>query len=371
MANRPPPREGHPHHMYDAILAQPDAIERVLRAEPEAIERLAGQLAGRDTVHLVGIGTSWHAATVGAHLLRTVGAHQGARAWNAQEFCLAPPSLGPATAVIVMSHGGTRRYATQALEMAHSAGAFTAVITGIESAFAADAADVVVRTSERDPSAAFTVSHTTALTALAMLAVSMGELKGGERGDAGLAAEVRPALDQLHVLTEWAIAAEMRVHALATEARDSRLTLFVGTGPNEGTAYEAALKVNEASRLPAFGYQAEQLLHGPFVVLEPADMVVAVVTPGPSRARVLEVVGAARAAGARTVVLADEADRAALTVADDGVPLPAVPEPLSPIAYLGPLQLLAYWLAVERGVNPDLFRRDDPVHRQVWERFSL
>jgi glucosamine--fructose-6-phosphate aminotransferase (isomerizing) len=352
--------------MYDAILAQPDAIERVLRAERDAVEGLAEQLARAQAVHLVGIGTSWHAATVGTHLLHTVGAHQGAQAWNAQEFCLAPPPLGPGAAVVVLSHGGTRRYAIQALEMARSAGVFTAVITGIESVFGADAADVVVRTSERDPSAAFTVSHTAALTALAMLAVALGE-----RSEAKLAAEVRPALDQLHVLTEWAIAAEMRVHTLATEARGLRLALFVGTGPNVATAYEVALKVNEATRLPAFGYQAEQLLHGPFVMLEPSDMVVALVTPGTGRARVLEVVGAAKAAGARTVVLADEADQAALAVADDGVPLPAVPEPLSPIAYLGPLQLLAYWLALERGVNPDLFRRDDPVHRQVWERFSL
>jgi glucosamine--fructose-6-phosphate aminotransferase (isomerizing) len=173
------------------------------------------------------------------------------------------------------------------------------------------------------------------------------------------------------VLTEWGIAAEMGVRALAAEIKDARLAIFVGVGANVATAYEAALKMNEASRLPAFGFQAEQFLHGPFVMLESTDVVVAVVPAGPGRERVLEVIGAADGAGAHTVVLVDEADRAALAAARTGIPLPAVPEALSPIAYLGPFQLLAYWLAVERGMNPDLFRRDDPVHRQIWERFSL
>ena len=376
MTSQPAPRDGHPYRMYDAILAQPAAIERVLNMEAEAVDRLADLLARTGAVHLVGIGTSWHAAMAGAHLLRTTGGRPGARAWNAQEFCLAPPPLGPETAVVVLSHGGKRRYSTQALEMARDAGAATGAITALGSALADDAAGAVVRTSEHDPSAAFTVSHTTALTVLAMLALSVGDREGGE-GDSGdregmdAAGTLRPALSQLHVLMEWCIAAEIGVRALATEIKDARLAIFVGAGPNVATAYEAALKVSEASRLPAFGYQAEQFLHGPFVMLEPADVVVAVVPAGPGRERVLEVVGAANGAGAHTVVLADEADQAAFAVARTGLRLPAVPEALSPIAYLGPLQLLAYWLAVERGVNPDLFRRDDPVHRQVWERFSL
>ncbi len=358
-------RESHPYHMYDAVLAQPDAIERVLLLEAGAVRSLAGAVSAAERVHLVGIGTSWHAALVGASLLRTVGRRPDARAWNAHDFCTAPPPLTPRDLVVVMSHRGTKRYPTQALAIGREAGASTAAVTGIGSALAdgsEGSVDFVVRTAPQERSAAFTVSHATALTALAMLAVEVG---GGD------AEHLRPALDQLHVLIEWAIASELSLRRLAEEISAARLLVFAGAGANAATAYEAALKVSEASHMPAVGYEVEQFLHGPFVVLEPTDVVVAVLSWGPARERTLSVVSAAGAAGAHTVVLADEADREALATARTPIPLPAVPEPLSPIAYLGPVQLLAYWLAVSRGRNPDLFRLDDPAHGSAREHYTL
>ena len=328
-------RENHPYHMYDAILSQPDAIERVLLLEAGAVQLLASAVSAAARVHVVGIGTSWHAALGGASLLRTVGHRPDARAWNAHEFCTTPPPLTADDLVVIMSHRGTKRYSAQALAVARQAGAVTAVITGLGSVLGKEEA---------------------------MLA---GEVGGDE------AEPLRPALDQLHGLTEWAIASELSVRRLAEEALGVRQVLFAGAGAEVATAYEAALKVVEASYLPSAGYEAEQFLHGPFVVLEPADMVVVLVPQGSARAQALSIVSAARATGAHTVVLAEEADREALASARTPIPLPAVPEPFALVAYLGPLQLLAYWLAVSRGRNPDLFRLDDPAHRAARERYSL
>ena len=362
MSTQAESRENHPYHMYDAILSQPDAIERVLLLEAGAVQLLASAVSAAARVHVVGIGTSWHAALGGASLLRTVGHRPDARAWNAHEFCTTPPPLTTNDLVVIMSHRGTKRYSAQALAVARQAGAVTAAITGLGSALGKEEADFVVRTAPQERSAAFTVSHATALTALAMLAVEVG-------GDE--AEPLRPALGQLHVLTEWAIASELSVRRLAEEALGVRQVLFAGAGAGVATAYEAALKVVEASYLPSAGYEAEQFLHGPFVVLEPADMVVVLVPQGPARAQALSIISAARATGAHTVVLAEEADREALVSARTPIPLPAVPEPFALVAYLGPLQLLAYWLAVSRSRNPDLFRLDDPAHRAARERYSL
>ena len=351
--------------MYDAILAQPDAIERVLLAEADAVGELAQAAARARAVHVVGIGTSWHAALVGERLLRSVGGRPDARAWNSFEFCLDPPPLSGGDLVILMSHRGTKRYSAQALALARARGARTAAVTAIDSAIGGEDADCIVRSCRPERSAAFTVSHTAALTALAMVAVRLGEANGAAEASA-LAGAVR----QLHVLTEWSIAAEPAVRRLTEQVDPASFFVFAGAGANAATAMEAALKMSEANYVRAVGYDVEQFLHGPFVAVNGAT-VVTLIAVGAARDRALDLAGAARAAGALVVILAPETDRHALARADAPISLPEVPAALTPIAYLAPLQLMAYWLAVRRGVNPDLFRLDDPAHLAAREHYSL
>ena len=112
-------RTGHPYHMHDAIMAQPESIARVISEEGENVSAVAELVRGSSRVHVVGIGTSWHAALIGEHLLRTVGNREDARAWNSFEFYTRPPSLGDDDAVIVLSHRGTKTYSLRSLEHAH------------------------------------------------------------------------------------------------------------------------------------------------------------------------------------------------------------------------------------------------------------
>jgi glutamine---fructose-6-phosphate transaminase (isomerizing) len=356
------PRTAHPYHMYDAILAQPDAIERVLFLEEDAVDGLAEALRGAERLHIVGIGTSWHAALVGEHLLRTVGGRSDVRAWNSFEFCLQGPSLGAEDAVILLSHRGTKRYSMEALIAARAAGVQTAIITGIDSAISEGEAAHVVRTSTMERSAAFTVSHTTALTVLAMLAVRLG----GEPAEG-----LRPAVAQLYVLADWAVATEVRVRALARELKDTRWFAIAGSGANVATAYEGALKLNEAAYALAQGFQMEQLLHGPFVAFDDRDALVVVSGPGKQQERAIELVRAAAAVGVHTIVIADETEATLAKACKTFIGMPAVPEALTPITFLPPLQLLAYWLGMERGTNPDSFRLQEPAHQRSREFYSL
>ncbi len=351
--------------MYDAVLAQPDVIERVLLAEADATAEIARAAALARAVHVVGIGTSWHAALVGERLLRSVGGHPGARAWNSFEFSLAPPPLSESDLVVLMSHRGTKRYSAEALALSRARGARTAVVTAIESAIGDGDADHVVRTCRPERSAAFTVSHATALTALAMIAMRVGEANGVAEASA-----LAGAVEQLHVLTEWGLATEPVVRRLTERVDPAAFFVFAGAGANGATAMEAALKMSEANYARAVGYDLEQFLHGPFVAVDHAA-VVTLIAAGAARDRALDIAAAARAAGAYVVVLAPEGDRQALARADAPIAMPEVPEALTPIVYLGPLQLTAYWLAARRGVNPDRFRLDDPAHLAAREHYSL
>ena len=166
-------RDSHPYHMYEAMVEQPAAIRRVLNEEKDAVEGLAETLSAADRIHVVGIGTSWHASLVGEHLFRTAAGRQDARAWNSFEFCQYPPDLSPGDAVLVMTHTGIKTYSAAALETAKSHGAQTAVFTSTESEVNPELADQSVRTSRRERSAAYTISHTAAMTALAMTAIAV------------------------------------------------------------------------------------------------------------------------------------------------------------------------------------------------------
>lgn len=360
------PRPSHPYYMYDNILGQPSAIARVLNGERDSVRALAQSVNSAERVHVVGIGTSWHASLVGEHLLRTIGGRQDARAWNSYEFCAYPPSLGAGDLVIVMSHRGTKMYSAQALEMAKAGGAHTALVTGIGSGGKLELAEVVLRTSPQDRSAAFTISHTTAMTALAMLATEVGVEAGRAE-----ARELQRSLTRLPRLVEAALAPEPEVRQWARQSVDVKRSYFIGWGPNASTAYEVALKLKEAAYVTTEGFQLEQYLHGPFVATEPGCMVAFIAPPGPGRGRATTIIEAANAVGAHTVAIFQEGDEELSRLVKTAIAMPAAPEALTPIVYLAPLQLFTYWLAVELEHNPDVFRLDDPIYKAARQKYQL
>ncbi len=364
MTSSSTPRDSHPYFMHDAILGQPEAIARMLNEERRSVSRVALLVGEADRIHVVGIGTSWHAALVGEYLLRTIASREDARAWNSFEFVTASPSLDRQDAVIVMSHRGTKTYSADALDLARAHGARTAVVTGIGSAVDAGMAHAVVQTSNSDPSSAFTVSHTGAMTALAMLSA---ELAGS-----GVATDkFRGELQRLPELASGALAQESAVREWAAATRDTKRHYFTGWGPNASTAYEAALKMKEANYTTTEGLHLEQYLHGPFVSTDEGCQVTFVAPPITGADRVLDVLGAANAVGARTAAIVQSGDRPRVSDADTVIEVPAVSEALSPIPYLVPLQLYTYWLAVELGCNPDVFRLNDPKHLSARDHYQL
>lgn len=356
----PPPRPGHPYYMHDAIYAQPGALRLVRRGNEEALAAAAARLRGLDRVVLAGIGTSWHAALVGELLLARVGGlgHR-VRALHSFEFKTYWPDPDPGTGVIVISHRGTKRYSLEALAKARQGAGVGVVITGQGSGPGLAIADHTLRTVEQEASAAHTVSYTCALFLLAALAAEIG-------GDEGIRRELGELPDHLARLLgqeSW--------EALAGRFADRRHYWFVGGGPNAATACEAALKMNEANHLTTGGYNAEQFLHGPWAAVGPQDLVVVVAPPGPGHPRALTAARVAREVGAAVLALGAEDDRELAGLATETIALPPVPELLSPILAVVPLQLLTYHLALHRGVNPDIMRSDQPAHGRALASLAL
>ena len=344
MRASPPPRTAHPYAMHDAIVAQPGALRSVIPSSADALERAAARLRDVDLVVLCGIGTSWHAALVGELLLAHVGAlgHR-VRALHSFELASYWPPLPSRTGVVAVSHRGSTQFSGTALARAKHGGGVAITLTGKEAA-RADDVDVALVTVDQETSATHTGSYTAALALLAALAWLLGR-------DAAMARALARVPDQVARLLgqePW--------DELAQRFGDRRRYWFVGGGPNTATAYEAALKMSEASRATASGVNCEQFLHGAYTAMTDEDLLVLIAPAGPSRTRCLDAALVSDVIGTPVLLLADAADRELRRVAAATVALPDIDELLSPIAAVIPLQLFAYHLALRRGVNPDVMR---------------
>jgi glucosamine--fructose-6-phosphate aminotransferase (isomerizing) len=332
--------------MHDAILAQPGAFVRAVGRNEESAERFAHQAAGSRRLFLAGLGTSHHAVQVGELLMHAYGGGVDAYAVHSFDLALYGPGLRAEDCVIAVSHRGSKRYTARALERAREAGCLTALVTG-ENASVSVPADVVFETVAQEISSAHTVSYTSAIAMLALLAGKIGRHRTGEER---LTADV--LREEIPAALRAALGTEDRAAALARKHVGQRRIWLAGGGPSAVTAQEVALKIKETSYLQAEGMPTETMLHGPFQCVEADDLFVLVAPSGAARERTLEVAELAKEVGAPCVIVGDEPAA--------GLAVPEVPEPFSALTCLVPLQLFTYHLALERGTNPDSFRAEDP-----------
>lgn len=227
------------------IAGQAAVVERLLSADlGEAVHGL--EQARR--IWLVGTGTSQHAAELGAQMLASTGVETHWR--SAATFARWGPPLGEEDAVVVISHTGETSFARRARCQALHAGAKVSSITAEGVGW-----PEAIETMPRETSETYSASYTAALVVLARLAVALGSTEFCE-------AQLGTIPDRIR-----AAAAETPAHVPVPQ----RLLVLVGAGPAAITAREGALKLREAARLAAEGYEAEYLLHGSAVPLAAGD----------------------------------------------------------------------------------------------------
>jgi len=308
-------------------------LEAAIHAQPDELRRLAGldvrphtkRLAAGERVWVVGTGSSWHAADLGAAMFARAGID--ARAAASNDFALRAP-LRAGDGVIVLSHTGSTAYARASRQRALDIGAPTVSITGDGVGW-----PEAIETGPKERAETYTRSYTGALAVLALLA--------GELGAEGLGPEAVVAAADA---TETALGAPVEL------PDDRRLIVLAGLGPNAVTAREGALKLREAARLTAEGFDAEYLLHGNAVPLTGDDVLIAVGSdPDGFLPRLAK---AAREAGVPAV----ELDQ----------PEPA-DELMAQIPLTARLQLLALRRAVAGGQDPDKVIVGSWDDAELWE----
>ncbi len=372
----PPARPGSPYHMTQMIQAEPALARRILDRLAEtgsAAERLATAIraaaSARRPVIVVGCGTSEHGALAVADILREAsraaglpsGLGEGGSPVAAQAFegSLETKLGGPGALVIGVSHEGGTWATNRALGSARDAGAVVALISASAGSPGAALADIVVATEELDQSWCHTVGYLSPILA----ATAIGSHLSGVPIDS----EAVPSLLAAG-LEEPAITAEA---ALAARLAAASHLLILGSGADRAAARELTLKIEEGAHIPAAMRDLETMLHGHLAAADPNSGLVLVLTDPAARgariARALALLRACREIGILVgAIVAEVASReidpgltpAGRILARD---VPSLPGPVA--ALIGtavPLQRLALGLAVERGVDPDPIRRDDP-----------
>lgn len=352
----PEMRKAHPYYVYDAVQAQPELIEKVL-LKHSAIERAADAIAEKERITFVGIGTSLHAARVAESWMREFsGGRILARAEQSFELVHHPITFTPRDAVIVITHTGTTTASVEALRVARDAGAFTVAITGETSGEGARSADFQIETCDQEVAFAYTKSYTTALAAVALLILRITERRkllghGYSSEDiARVPSLIRKALELEPQARELA----KRISPLA------RIEIF-GTGVGWATAGEAALKIKEACYIAAEGFETEEILHGPFSETDSRGALIGLFTGRQTDNRARQILCAAGELNMLRAAIAGPSANHDIS-AEQILVVPETPEWLTAFVHLVPLQLLTYFLALERGLNPDTGRQDQPAH---------
>ncbi|MCX4771896.1 SIS domain-containing protein [Streptomyces sp. NBC_01260] len=313
--------------LYDMIHTQADAIARLADTD---LSIPAERLAGARRILLVGTGTSQHAAELGAMML--VHAGIDARWSSAAQFARWGAPLRDGDAVVVITHTAETAFALTCREQALAAGVPVVSVTGIGSGWA-DA----IETVERERSETYTAGYTAALAVLAGIAARLGAEQYGPQALRRTAEAVRAAV------------ADPGIDGIAIPARSLAL---IGTGPWGVTAREGALKIREASRTLAEGFEAENFLHGSAVPFGTSDGLV-LLEPAKDPDGLVAALGeAARAEGITVHVLGHGTD--------------GLPPVLAQLPMTARLQLLADRFAGIRQQNPDVAIVGAWAENQLW-----
>jgi glucosamine--fructose-6-phosphate aminotransferase (isomerizing) len=150
---------------------------------------------------------------------------------------------------------------------------------------------------------------------------------------------------------------EEKVKQIAKKYKDSKVFFFLGRGISTATAYEGRLKLMEIAYIPSIAFPAGESKHGPISLIENGFPVVFVCPRDECHRTLIGNIMEMKARGAQIIAVIEEGDADVKGLADDYVEVPkGIPGVLSPIPFAVPLQLLAYYVALEKGYNPDMPR---------------
>jgi glutamine---fructose-6-phosphate transaminase (isomerizing) len=358
---------GFKHFMLKEIYEQPRAVRDTTLGRVsldsgkvflEEMEITEDELRNVQKINIAACGTSWHAALAGKFMIERL-ARIPVEVDYASEFRYRDPITSSKEITLLITQSGETADTIAAQREAKAKGSKTLAICNVVGAMIArESSGTVYTHAGPEIGVASTKAFTAQLTAMFLLALYLGELRGATSTE-----EARSYISELLKLPaklEALLANDKECEELAKRYYRVQDFLFLGRGIHYPIALEGALKLKEISYIHAEGYPAGEMKHGPNALIDENLPVVVVATKDPNDPnsvlryeKTMSNVKEVTARSGKVIAIATEGDEEIRESVDHVLYVPHAPELLLPILEVVPLQLLAYHIAVRRGCDVD------------------
>lgn len=354
---------GYPHFMLKEIFEQPITLKDCIRGRVSdhgrrilvsGVQDSADKFLNAKRIIIVACGTSWHASLIGKYLIQDM-CRIPVEVEYASEFRYSNPVLDERDIVIAVSQSGETADTLAAIQLAKEAGAYVYGVSNVVGSSIPRNTDsgTYIHVGP-EIGVASTKAFTGQVMVLTMIALAVAELRGTMTADQ--IAEVGEAILKIPGLVKQTLKLNSQIERLSLIYTYAHNFLYLGRGYSYPVALEGALKLKEISYIHAEGYPAAEMKHGPIALID-AEMPTVIIAPNDHLyEKIVNNVQQVKARHGSVIAIVTEGDNEIRTIADHVLEVPAVPECLTPIITSIPLQLLSYYIAINKGKNVDMPR---------------
>ncbi len=334
-------KEGYDHFMIKEINEQAIAVRNTL-TQRENIQEIIDDIDDIQRICFVACGTSYHASLTGKYLMESL-AGIPTDVILASEFKYSANTLNDKTLVIFISQSGETADSLKALDVANQTSKTLGIVNVAGSAITRRADYVIQTQAGPEIGVAATKTYVAQLTSIYLLAALVSKN-----------AELLDELDKVPDFIDETLEDVEYIKELSKRYNYARDFFYLGRGYSYPTALEGALKLKEISYIHGEGYAAGELKHGPLALIDEGIPVVVIIPPGDNYRKTMSNLEEVKSRGANVLAIGSRDDESIKTKADAVIAInPDVKEIIAPLVYIVPLQLIAYYITLEKGHDPD------------------
>jgi len=350
---------GYEHFMLKEIHEQPKAIRdtmtsRIVLGKPITLDDInitKEQIKNLNKIYIVACGTAYHAGVVGKYVIEKL-ARIPVELDIASEFKYRDPIMDKNTLMIVISQSGETADTMSALRLAKSKGARVIAVTNVVgSAASREADDVLYTWAGPEIAVASTKAYVTQLIAMYIIALFFAQNKETLSNDQ--IEEIKTAMMELPEKAEQVLKNKETVQKFTAKTYMHKDMFFIGRGLDYAVALEGSLKLKEISYIHSDAYPAGELKHGPIALMEEGTIVIALATQEEVFDKTVSNIKEITTRGAKVFAFAPEGHTEIEKSVFSVTYIPKVMDILAPVISVIPLQLLSYYMAIQKGCDVD------------------
>ncbi len=349
---------GYDYFMLKEIMEQPKAIKDTIHPriadgtiKLDDVKYTDEDIKNINRIHIIACGSAYHAGIVGKYVIEDL-ARIPVEVDLASEFRYRNPILNKNDVCIIISQSGETADTLAALREAKRQGIrILSIVNVVGSSIARESDDVLYTWAGPEIAVATTKGYSTQVALMYLIGLKFGQVRGYISDER--VSELIGELDKLPEYIEKLIDLEKDIKVMAKEHHNSNDVFIIGRGIDYAASLEGSLKLKEISYIHSEAYAAGELKHGTISLIEDGTLVVAVATQDNLYEKLVSNVKEVKARGAYVIAIAKEGNTEIGEVADKVIYIPHVDDKFTASLNAIPMQLFAYYVAIERGCDVD------------------